>query len=808
MRYGKKFSLFILALGYFLGACNSPLTHNATDQELKSSETVFEVTLPASLENDAIIFLEILDEVTGISLNPERYQMEPKDDFSFFVRIPITNGSMIHYRYVKQTDIDQIEHDSKGKEIYYRTSLVNHPDIVKDKISNWTNQKLILPNGDISGYIFDNKTNLPLRGMNVSINGVSTVSLNNGFYEIADIPVGEYNLIAYHPNDLYEPFQQKAIIAEKAVTPASFGIDPAKLVQVTFNVEVPDNTIEAAPLRLLGDTSTLGNVFSKRSGIDSVIISRAPLMNYLGDNTYSISLELPSGSDLRYKYSLGNGFINAEYDSDGSLITHQLIVPKKDIEVNNQIISWSSENNYPITFQVSLPSDTPVDEYVSIQFNPFTWMQPIRMWKTENNSWLYSLYGPFEFLNNSQFRFCRNGLCGLADDLKTSGIDGSGYTLETDSTKEPRTIKYKIQNWKYLDDISYQFDKLNTTYENNSFIKGFQFSNKNEPKWLPLYNKGFIGIAVNGANLVVLPISRTITDSQTPIISFSPEINFSYEDQDILVTYAQDTGLNQALFPHIVSSDSTINIFWNSVSPTYDWWLEWFSQYERFILDQAVYAENANIPIFILGGKSILPALPSGSLPNGQLSNTPYDFQERWKELIEKIRESFSGQLLFAIPSDITDDSQYEFFQNIDAFYVEFESQLTPKTDPSVAEIKGQVNEQLDTSIYKLVENYLKPLILGINYASIDGSASNCTNLGSSCTEFLSVGSKQEINIDLAEQADIYTAILESSIEREWITGVVSQGYFPAAILRDDSTSTRGKPAMDVLSYYFNEVIK
>jgi len=73
--------------------------------------------------------------------------------------------------------------------------------------------------------------------------------------------------------------------------------------------------------------------------------------------------------------------------------------------------------------------------------------------------------------------------------------------------------------------------------------------------------------------------------------------------------------------------------------------------------------------------------------------------------------------------------------------------------------------------------------------------------------ELIENRSSDSLSIDLNEQADIYTAILNTIVDREWITGAVSQGYYPVVIVKDASISTRGKPAMDVLSYYFNEVI-
>ena len=147
------------------------------------------------------------------------------------------------------------------------------------------------------------------------------------------------------------------------------------------------------------------------------------------DGKFEISLQLPSGTDLRYKYSLGNGFINAEHNAKNEFITRQLIVPSKSVTINDTISTWYSKGSYPVNFVVTVPENTPAHDYVSIQVNPFVWLDPISMWKTGENQWTYSLYGPFEYLNNSQYRFCRNDQCGIADDEVTTGKNATGYQL-------------------------------------------------------------------------------------------------------------------------------------------------------------------------------------------------------------------------------------------------------------------------------------------------------------------------------------------------------------------------------------------
>ena len=799
--------LLVLLINLISGSCVPYLTEKETVQKLSSSETVFEVTLPEKLVNDEIVYLEILDEVTGIALNPTRYEMQSKDDFTFIVRIPIVNGSSVKYRYVKRSDVDVIELCPDGNQVHYRPYIVDHPAVINDIVSSWTKEGTVFPTGEISGFIYDDKTNLPISEIFISVNGITTSSSSDGYYQIRNIPIGEHNLVAFHPDGLYEPFQQGAVIADNAVTPASFGMDSAKIVEITFDVEVPEKTVQNAPLRFIGDFYSLGNVYAEINGGTSIVTSRAPLLENLGNRKYSITLELPSGADLRYKYSLGDGFINAEYSADGNFRTRQLIVPDKDTTIVNLIESWSSKDISPITFQVTIPSNTPASDYVSIQFNPFMWMQPIQMWKTGEDQWSFTLYGPFEFLYNSQFRFCRNDQCGFADDASTPGFDAKGYILDLKTADGPRNIVYEVENWVGLNNISYELEKTTKIKNNKNFLKGVEFAKNYDLKWLPFLGWGFIDAAISGANTIVFSPTWIFEQNEIPRNEYKPEINPSYQDILKIYNYAQDAGLILSLYPQPTFSDLTKGEYWANVPLTYNWWLEWFSQYERFIINYADFAQKNNIEIFIFGGDSILPALPNGRLSNGNPSNTPYDFPEKWNALIEKVRAKYSGQIIFSLPSYLAEDIDHEFLLQVDAIMVENASALTSSSSPSIDDLKYGFTQILDQSIYKVYDRFQKPIIIGIKYPSIDGSASDCINYNNSCLELVEKRLSDSLSIDENEQADIYTAILDTIIDREWITGVVSQGYYPAVIVKDTSISARGKSAMDVLSYYFNEVI-
>ena len=97
---------------------------------------------------------------------------------------------------------------------------------------------------------------------------------------------------------------------------------------------MPSNTLPGAPVRLGGNLFQLGNTFADLRGGLSAVADRMPIMTALPDGRYTISLRLPAGADMRYKYTLGDGFWNAEHKTNSEFDVRQLIVPQEDTVIN------------------------------------------------------------------------------------------------------------------------------------------------------------------------------------------------------------------------------------------------------------------------------------------------------------------------------------------------------------------------------------------------------------------------------------------------------------------------------------------
>jgi hypothetical protein len=105
-------------------------------------------------------------------------------------------------------------------------------------------------------------------------------------------------------------------------------------------------------------------------------------------------------------------------------------------------------------------------------------------------------------------------------------------------------------------------------------------------------------------------------------------------------------------------------------------------------------------------------------------------------------------------------------------------------------------------------ERFNRPLWLSIEYASVQGGATSCPPApDGSCRPIVMFEAGQDIDVDLEvsfqEQTDAINAVFLASYDRPSIKGFFIRGFNPSAILWDKSSSIYGKPAEDVLRYWY-----
>jgi len=765
-------------------------TAQASADQLPAPETLisFRVVAPPNTPPDTLIYLSLLDEVTGLALNAQVYPMEPgapipgnESSPVYVITLPFRIGSLIKYRYERSVGpIRVAEHLSDGSAVRYRIYHVVGQGFVDDVISRWTDTAYMLPSGRIAGSASDAVTGQPIANLLIAAGGAQTFTASDGSFLLEGLPPGVHNLTAYAIDGAYQTFQQGARVAAESTTPAPIQLQPAKFSNVVFVVRVPEGTLPVIPVRLAGNTYTLGNTFADLALGASALPANMPVMKPLPDGRYTLTVSLPVGADVRYKYTLGDGFWNAERNSDGSLRLRQLIVPEQTLLVEDTVETWQDGAKSSLTFDVHAPADTPPQDFISIQFNPLIgWTEPLPMWNLGGGRWAYVLYSPLELPAELRYRYCRNGQCGFADDAQTPGVDHPGRVVQL--SDQPQTITDQITawaNWSSSADAS--LPAVETAPKSGAFAAGVALSPRYHPAYRSLFPAALDDIQKINANLVVISptwsYGRVAPGNNPPILLRNPERDASWFDLTDMLQQVKGRGLNTALYPDVNFAIRWDQWWASAPREAPGWWPVWFEQYRAFVMHHTDLAAASGAEALILGGDWLTPALPSGVLPDGQPSGAPADAETRWRSLLAEVRSRYGGKLFWSISSDRIETPP----SFLDAFDLIYLTLTIPPGESFESVLGGDLESWLDSVVWPTQLISGAPVLLALDIPS---------------------------DPTLQTQVDLYQTALSAAAQRDWIGGVIAVGYDPAAALRDASSSVHGKPAGELLGLWFAQLL-
>lgn len=790
-------------------------TLTGTAQAVPTPGTQAEITflahLPAGLADGQSLYLEFLDEVTGLAMNPTRVKMVTTDQLNFGAKVPFQLGSVLKYRYVRDNDPIGVEYNSLAQQVRYRLYVVDGPGTVNDSITGWKAASVVPGLGRIRGQVANVTNNAPVVNALVAAGGLQTLTASDGSFLLEGLPQGTHNLVVYSLDGAFRPFQQGAVVGLDSTTPALIMLNPTSLVNITFHVHPPQENIKGVPIRLIGNQFTLGNTFADLKGGLNTLASRAPLLSIQKDGTYLLKLKLPAGLDLRYKYSLGDGFWNAEHTSNGEMRIRQVIIPNQDATFDDTVDTWKTNGYGTVSFKVTVPANTPVNDTISIQFNPFGWTESIPMWATGKNQWSYVLYSPLDAFTNVSYRYCRNDQCGSADAENTSGQAAKGMPFTPQKTDQ--AMKDTVTSWAWLGSAGGPLTVPGTGIKSReaNFQAGVELMTGYQPSWQHYLGNGFQNIKDIGSNTVMLTPTWHVTRQNPPVFELLTGQDPLWFDMTQIVGQARQKGLAVAIHPILLYGIDPAT-WWQNSTRDDGWWKTWFAHYRTFILYHADLAAQTGATSLVVGDASLTPALPGGVLADGTPSGVPSDANEQWSQLITTIRVRFNGKLIWMLPDAGSLPVVPDFLKNVDGLYVQLSAPILKTDLYTQSELETGVAALLDGDILKAQEKTNLPIILGLQYPSVSGAAGACSNSAqSSCLSPLSLN-RTGVGAPLGElafktQADIYAAALVVINQRSWINGFYAVGFNPVVMLRDTTISIRYKPASDLLWYWFPRLI-
>lgn len=763
----------------------------------------FTLRLGQPIPDGEQIIIEILDEVTGLPYYASAHVLEKINELEYKLQIAFPAGAVVKYRYVKLGESKTPESQPNGEPVRYRLCYVTNAIEVVDHLQGWLGEINNHLQGVLTGRVQDRDTHEPIPDILVSAAGQLTFTDANGQFFLDKLPPGVHNMVAYAMDGSYQTFQQGAQISPGLTTPANINLQVRPVVQVTFNV-LPPGEAQGAPIYLAGNLAQLGNTFTDLTGSTSLYPKKMPILTQNEDSSYSLVLQLYTGTDLRYKFTLGDGFWNAERDQEGETFTRQLIIPNQDITIDHQIISWRSANTEPITFDVDVPIENMVQDELFIQFHAANWTEPIPIWPTGGGNYLYILFSPLEEITSLGYRFCRNGNCQYG-----SNAESSQGEVQIQPDTPSLTIAHTLDSWENWEPVSEDSLTANPIFlppDPDGYATIIELTPEMDANWEIYAPIGLSNIAKSGASTVIFTPRWGIQsgdDRLKPIFGTTPY----YYQLSTLLNSAKSFHLQRGLFPQVHTTQTKPD-WWNTVGQTKADQERWQDTYRRFILNYAKIAENTQAEWLILGGKAFLPSLRNEPVNAGALPGLADEGEIFWRDLIADVRGVYHGQILWATHVHMDVDPLPEFIGILDGIYIMVDSPLASGPKATAEEIAAEFSRLIDNHIYEIYRSTEKPVFLALAYPSAAGAAQGCLLINQDCANdglFLP-GEIDGLTVDQEEQHKIYTAILPVIASREWIAGTSIRGYQPTVDIQDGSASIAGKTTMNLIRDWFMRI--
>lgn len=394
----KRTLLLTLCVLLLAGCAGQSEAAPASDfKPAASVQVILNVLTPQGSPAGEPVQLHIVDTVTGTSFNSETINMQPSGTGSFAATLSVPPGTLLTYRYTRLSvsgSIDEV--NASNQPVLYRSFLVTGAGhVVHDLIAAWADQPSELATGQVAGQVTAAGSGEPLPGIQLRAAGLQAVTDADGNFFFDGLTQGLHNMVITDPNGRYQSFQQGALVAANSQTPASIQLQPAEMAQVTFIIIPHASNPSGVPVYLLGNLGPMAG---------------QPVLN-AHDGGYSLTLELPTGTDLRYKYTLGDGLWNAEHYPDGNFVLRQLIIPAgtTQLTVRDNLQEWSAGGGSgPIWFDLTAPDD---GSPVYLQFKLLDWATALPMWNLGGGRHAYVLYSPTNFAEPLEYRYCQDAAC-------------------------------------------------------------------------------------------------------------------------------------------------------------------------------------------------------------------------------------------------------------------------------------------------------------------------------------------------------------------------------------------------------------
>lgn len=366
----------------------------AEQRQLPTYRSVtFTVFVPDNTPPSDTVYLLLLPFYDWEEL--QRIPMTANGDGAWSASAELEEATLIRYVYDRGwTDWAEWrttrERFNQEVEILYRYLFVEPTaSSVEDTVARWNDIDNAPPTGTITGSVTDSATGEPIMDATVSIGGVHTATNYDGSFTLRDLPVGSQRVTVMTTLGDYRYASKVVQVYQGETSTLTFDLVAAKKVRVTFDVVAPEDTPSGSVVKLVGSVFQMGSYHGPfpNYGFTAWPSSRYVSMDRVSGDTYTATLELYEGTYVRYMYTLGLPTLSNEWTSDGGRVLRSFIVGGSDELRRDVIVTWRPPDWVAVTFNLTVPPNTPTGERVGMSLGPI-----VSMDRVSDHNWVFTLF--------------------------------------------------------------------------------------------------------------------------------------------------------------------------------------------------------------------------------------------------------------------------------------------------------------------------------------------------------------------------------------------------------------------------------
>ncbi|MHA1871127.1 MAG: glycoside hydrolase family 113, partial [Promethearchaeota archaeon] len=712
----------------------------------------------------------------GTGLDEQEVEFSKHDDNGsvyWITSLNIPKGKIFYYRYARNMNwsAEETYLPRDGHGMHRRAIAVVENTTIYDHIVKWEDLPLVQTDqiANISGRIIDSTTKAPIMNVRISAGPYQTISGFNGSFEIKSVPTGNLSISVFTDKGDYKAKQMDVFLSSNETKDLTIELDHTTLYKITFNVSVPAETPDNALIKIFGNNFYLGGrtVFEGTAIYVNTIPSMTKTGTYIApDNstrsTYSYSLYMGNGTYLAYFYTLGDMFIDREFDKDGHTFIREICV-NSDLTINNSVFAWKQEGMVPVVFNITSHTDDPV----SITTDRWGGYEPIQMWNYSNRKWTYTLY---TYPNTElKFKFLRysNTPTGYEKLLPNDANDKfRNMTVGSNGTYFEETI----DQWRYMlkENISNANTKPLPTpiarASGDPYQGGVELIDYYTSQWDELVNSTLQNIAQYNTSWVQIAAVWGILQADPVIIDYG----WNGIPYPVLIQHiraAKNEHLNVSIRAFAYPADNNYFSGFNRHN-TYAWYDDFFKELLKPFMYYAKISEDENVDMLIL------PNFNWYDDTNDTMTNY---IDQKWNETIDQIRSVYHGKITIDY---YVNRSEYNWYAKLDYLGDKWWTPLATNTTATFDQLKSNALDRLNNYYASIVNRFNKSIIFAeVAYYSANTSAMQSYSVFSNeINEFQP--ENDSIPSNWTQQALVYEAVLHAFAETNWVQGSYSFGYF------------------------------